>query len=66
MTRNTAVAIVLGIDPDRYLNAKGLKERVLVSAMKEAAELIDRRRKSEIEAIGAACARALARMIKKR
>jgi hypothetical protein len=66
VTRNTAVAIVLGIDPDTYLSAKGLKQRVLVSAMKEAAEIMDRRRKNEIEAIGAACARALARMIKKR
>jgi hypothetical protein len=66
VTRNTAVAIVLGVDPDAYLNAKGLKERVLVSAMQEAAEIMDRRRKNEIEAIGAACARALARMLKKR
>jgi hypothetical protein len=66
VTRNTAVAIVLGIDPRTYLDAHGVKERVITAAMKEAAEIMDRRRKNEIEAIGAACARALARMLKKR
>jgi len=60
------VAIVLGIDPRAYMRAKGLEERVLVAAMKEAGDILDRRRKNEIEAIGAACARALARMLKKR
>jgi hypothetical protein len=60
------VAIVLGVNPNDYLHAKGLKEQVITAAMKEAAEIMDRRRKNEIEAIGAACARAFARMLKKR
>jgi hypothetical protein len=66
VTKNTAVAIVLGVDPKAYLHAKGIEERVLVEALNQAAQTLADQRKYEIEAIGAACARALARMIKKR
>jgi hypothetical protein len=66
VTKNAAVAIVLGVDPKGYLHAKGVEERVLAEAMNQAASTLAEQRRNEVEAIGAACARALARMIKKR
>ena len=57
---------MLGVDPKAYLHATGVEERVLAEAMNQAASTLAEQRKNEVEAIGAACARALARMIKKR
>jgi hypothetical protein len=57
------VAIALGIDPRVYLRAK---DHVELAVIAEAMRQAQKARQQEIEAIGIACANALAKMFKKR